>query len=609
MIVGISAYVMVPVANKLRTARDLLRQPVNELRDEEGRLAIDLLDEVHGRVTSAPARLIGWVPIVSGNLDALETVSGRVPPVIERALDLRAAADELADGGVLRGGRVDVDAISEVRPPLAASADALTDLRASLEENRGGGLLPPVWTAVDDLVYEVGEIEKDVKGMSELLEVTGDMLGADGKRTYLVLLMNNAELRGAGGILTGIGEMSAENGKLSIGAFRSIHKLRTEKSNEVPVPEDFERFRVYGANDTSLFLNATYSPDVADVGLVSSRLYEEITGKKTDGAIAIDPRGIAALMPEDAEVRVPRSDVTVGTNELPDFIYSTAYEQFDDQDARRDAILGAGKQAFDVILESGLNDKDDLERAADAFAGGHIKVVSFDEDERAALDAVDATGDLEEVDGDSLLVAVQNRGGAPGIGSKMDYWERRSISHGCELTSGAQMYCVTSVSIRNEAPKGLPSYVTGSDKPYGRINDFVEVFVPEEAEITGLTRNGEEVGVVLEEQADRISVGLSVGIDRGETSEVQVGYTLPSDDDGYSFVVTPQPLVRDASIELALGLPRDWTVRGPGRWEDDTFRYRGTLDRTLSVSAAPSGRSGVAALWESLTKFWNEPLF
>lgn len=600
---------MLPVANKLRTARDLLRQPVNELRDEEGRLAIDLLDEVHARVTSVPARLIGWVPVVSSNLDAMETVSGRVPPVIRRALDLRASAEELADSGVLRGGRVDLDVITEIRPSLAASSEALSDLRAELEENRGGGLAPPVWKAVDDLVYEVSEIERDVRAMGELLDVTGDMLGAEGERTYLVLLMNNAELRGAGGILTGIGEMTASDGKLSISGFKSIHKLRTEKKQEVPVPEDFERFSIYGANDTSLFLNATYSPDVADVGLVSSRLYEEITGTKTDGALAIDPRGIAALMPEDAEVRVPRTDVTVSTDELPDFIYSDAYAQFDDQAARRDAILGAGERAFDVILDSGLSDQADLERAADAFAGGHIRVVSFEEDERKALDAVDASGDLEEIDGDSLLVTVQNRGGAPGIGSKMDFWEHRSISHGCELASVERMYCVTSVSIRNEAPTGLPAYVTGSDKPYGRINDFVEIYVPEEAEITGLSRNGEEVGVALEEQADRVSVGLSVGIDRGETSEVQVGYTLPFDHNGYSFQATPQPLVRDASIELTLGLPHDWTVRGPGRWEDDTFRYRGTLDRTLSVKAAPSGRSGFAALWESLTKFWNEPLF
>jgi hypothetical protein len=600
---------MLPVANKLRTARDLLRQPANELRDEEGRLAIDLLDEVHARVTSVPARLIGWVPVVSANLDAMEAVSGRVPPVIRRALDLRASAEELADSGVLRGGRVDLDVITKIRPSLAASSEALSDLRVELEENRGGGLAPPVWTAVDDLVYEVSEIEKDVRAMGELLDVTGNMLGAEGERTYLVLLMNNAELRGAGGILTGIGEMTASDGKLSISGFKSIHKLRTEKKQEVPVPEDFERFSIYGANDTSLFLNATYSPDVADVGLVSSRLYEEITGTKTDGALAIDPRGIAALMPEDAEVRVPRTDVTVSTDELPDFIYSDAYAQFDDQAARRDAILGAGERAFDVILDSGLSDQADLERAADAFAGGHIRVVSFEEDERTALDAVDASGDLEEIDGDSLLVTVQNRGGAPGIGSKMDFWEHRSISHGCEMASVERMYCVTSVSIRNEAPTGLPAYVTGSDKPYGRINDFVEIYVPEEAEITGLSRNGEEVGVAIEEQADRVSVGLSVGIDRGETSEVQVGYTLPFDHNGYSFQATPQPLVRDASIELTLGLPLDWTVRGPGRWEDDTFRYRGTLDRTLSVKAAPSGRSGFAALWESLTKFWNEPLF
>ena len=605
----LSAYVMLPVAGKLSSARDLLSRPAADLTQEQGDRVTTLLDEVHDRVTGLPARLIGWIPVVSANLDAIEAVSSKVPPVVERALRLRAAADALAQGGVLQGGRIDIAAVQDLQPAVSAEKEALTELRIALENNSGGALAPPVWDAVSDLAYEAGTIERDVRGLEDLLGLSDEMLGGNEKRTYLILLMNNAELRGAGGILTGIGEMSAEDGRLRISGFKSIHKLRTEKKNEVAVPEDFERFKIYGANDTALFLNATYSPDVPDVALVSSRLYEEVTGTNTDGAMAVDPRGIAALMPREAQLRVPRSDTIVSTEQLADFIYSDAYEQFTDQDARRNAILDVGERAFELILEGGLNDEDDLERAADAFAAGHIRFVSFEEEERSALEAVNATGDLEPTEGDSILVTVQNRGaGVENIGSKMDFWESRNVSHGCELGSGDEMKCVTSVTLGNEAPKGLPSYVTGGGKPYGRMHSFVEVFVPAAAEITGLERDGKEPRVVIEEQADRVSVGLSVVVDRGKHTRIQLGYTLPSED-GYSLLATPQPLAKDAGIDIALGVPRDWTVRGPGRWEDDTFRYKGTFDQTLSITAAPSTRSGLPALWESLKRFWNDPLF
>ncbi|MDQ4096070.1 MAG: DUF4012 domain-containing protein [Actinomycetota bacterium] len=597
------------MANDLAEARDLLSQPAADLTHDEGERVNALLNDVNERVTGVPASLIGWIPIVSANLDALDAVSGSVPPVVDRALELRDAADELARQGLLRDGRVDLAAIEELRPAVQAEAEALRDLEEALEANKNGKLAPPIWTAVDDLAYEVADISRDVRALDDLLGHAGGMLGANGERTYLILLMNNAELRGAGGILTGIGQMSADDGKLRISGFKSIHKLRTQKKNEVPVPEDFERFRIYGANDTSLFLNATYSPDVADVGLVSSRLYEEITGTATDGAMVVDPRGIAALMPPDATLRVPRSDRTVTTEELADFVYSDAYVEFTDQDERRNAILNVGERAFDVILDSGLDGEDALERAADAFSGGHIRFVSFDEGERSALDAVDVAGDLEPVEGDSLLVAVQNRGsGRPGIGSKLDFWERRRIEHDCAVRADEEeIECVTAVALRNEAPTGLPSYVTGGGKPYGAIHSFLEILIPAEAEITGLERDGREPGVVIEEQADRMSVGLSVVVERGDTTTVEVGYTLPYRG-RYSFVATPQPLARDASIDIELALPTDWTVRGPGRWEDNTFRYQTTFVEPISISAGPSDRSGLPALWESLTDFWSEPL-
>ena len=50
-------------------------------------------------------------------------------------------------------------------------------------------------------------------------------------------------------------------------------------------------------------------------------------------------------------------------------------------------------------------------------------------------------------------------------------------------------------------------------------------------------------------------------------------------------------------------------MRGPGRWEDGIFRYEGTFDETLLISAAPADRTGLPALWESLKNFWSEPLF
>ena len=604
----LTAFVALPTRSDLIEAQNILSGPLDDLSDDKVRSARAAIQRALDRLDGIPARIVGVVPIVGHNLDAVESVAEAIPPALDAGLRLKDAADTLEKGGVFENGRVRVEAISGLRGPLEAEEAALADLEEELTAGRSGYLLPPTWDAFDDLLHEVAELRDDTAGLADVLDSLAPMLGVQGKRTYLTLLMNNSELRGAGGILTGIGTLTADNGRLETSGFTSVHALRTEKRSRVPVPEDFERFRLYGANDTSIFLNTTYSPDIPDVALVAARMYEKVTGTKTDGAIAIDPRGVAALMPTDGEIKVPASDVTVKTDELADFIYSDAYEEFTDQQQRREAILEVGTKAFETILDADLDDKEDLQRVADAFKGGHIRFVSFDKQERAALDAVDATGDLAVDETDSVYVAVQNRGGAFGVGSKMDYWTSRSVAHGCEMGPEEVMSCVTRVTITNNAPKGLPTYVTGGAKPYGTNKMFLEVFIPGDAEVTGVELNGQETDLVLEDQEGRTSLGTSTAVHRGEKTQMEVAYTVAAED-GYSLLATPQPLTADAEIKLALGLPEDWTVRGPGRWEDGIFRYEGTFDETLSIDAAPADRTGLPAFWDSLRRFWSEPLF
>ena len=608
LLLGLLAYVALPARNDLVQARTILSGPLEDLTEENVRDAKASIDSALGRLRSIPARILGFVPVAGRNLEAVEAVAERIPPALDAGLRLKNEVETLEKGGLFSNGRVRVEALTRLRAPLAEEIDALDALEQELTENRTGYLWPSTWESFDNLLYEVTNLREDSQGLAGVLDSLAPMLGTGAKRTYLTLLMNNAELRGAGGILTGIGTLTAEDGRLETSGFTSVHALRTERSHDVPVPEDFERFRIYGANDTSIFLNTTYSPDVPDVGLVAARLYERVTGIETQGAIAVDPRGVAALMPADAELRVPGSKVTVTTDELADFIYSDAYEVFTDQQERRAAILEVGTKAFETILDADLDDQEDLERVADAFKGGHLRVVSFDDEEQAVLDGVDASGDFQAQELDSVHVAVQNRGGATGVGNKMDYWTERAVAHRCQMSSDDEMECVTTVTIGNVAPRGLPEYVTGGDKPYGLMHTFVEVFVPAVAEVTGVERDGGETPLVMERQADRKSLGMSTSIPRGEKTEIEVAYTLEVDE-GYSLRATPQPLSADAGIVVELELPADWTVRGPGRWEDGIFRYEGTFDEPLSVTAAPADRTGLPALWDSLKRFWSEPLF
>ena len=519
--------VLVPTRNDLISAQEILGGPLDKLTEERAEEAKRDIQSAIDRLNGVTGKLLGALPVLGANLDAVEAVAEAILPTIDAGLELKTRAEELEEAGVLIDGRVRLDAFATLEEPLAEQVETLNALEKELKEQRSPSLWPSLWQSFSDLNYDVRTIRDSADSLRSILDVIDPMLGGEEKRTYLILLLNNAELRGAGGALTGVGTLTAEDGKLKLGEFSAVHALRTAKHKTVQVPEDYKRYNVYQANDTATWINASYSPDVVDSAVVAARLYETVTGTATDGAIAVDPRGIAALMPGDAEIEVPLIDENVETGDLADFVYSDAYKKFDDQQERRAAILEVGARAFGAILDADLDDQDDIERVANAFSAGHIRFVPFEPDELKALNQANATGAVPELKSDGLLVAVQNRGGAPDIGSKMDYWAERSVSHACSLASSDEMKCLTQVSLTNDAPKGLPPYVTGLIEPYGLMRSLVEVYVPKAGEVTSVARDGEPIERITGSEGGFSSSGIYVEIPRGETSEVTVAYDLP----------------------------------------------------------------------------------
>ncbi len=603
---ALSAIVAIPIGNDLEDVRARLEEgSVGDLdADEVAAIEADVkgvLDRIH----SVPGRILGLVPIWSSNLEAVETIAEKLLPAINAGQELQRVVERLEKGGILEDGRVDIKAVRALREPLEREVSALEALEEAAREWRSGLNVPPVWDALTTLSVRISELREDAASLGALLDELDGLLGAEGKRTYVVMLLNNSELRGGGGALTGIGTISVNDGKLKLGDFASIHDLRGPRLVRVPAPPTYERRYAPFLANTSVWLNTPYSPDIPDDALVASRLFEVITGTKTQGAVVADPRGIAALLPEDAEIPVPGSERKLSRDELPGFTYSGAYETFTSQDARRDALIGVGSSAFDIAVDEGLRGREVLKSAGRAVGAGHLRVVSFDEGEQAALVAVGAAGELPEPRSDGLLVVAQNRGDKRGHGSKIDYWIERDVGHQCEVTPD-EAACITRTTLRNHIPKGLSAYAAGI--PYGVMLTFLETYIPAKAKVTGFEINDESAPYRDAPHGGWTSLGTDVQIRPGGSASVEVAYDLPLDN-SYALTATPQPLAKDAAVEIVLRLPRDWIVRGPGRREDEIFHYEGPMDDQLSIVAEPDERNGLPALWQTLVEFWQEPLF
>jgi hypothetical protein len=605
LLVVVGAAIVVPAVVDLAAARRVVSRPPQQLDEAEVADARRRLERAAGRLGSPPGRALSLVPVLGPNVSTLRAVAADTVPVLDAGLRLKRVTDAIADS-LVDDGAVDFRVLTRLERPLDAEVQALGELEGTLRDHRSGWLMPPLWNRVDDYHRQVSGLHAAAIDARRAVDIAPAMLGSEGPRTYLVALLNNTELRGAGGILSGIGTITARGGRLETGEFQHYKELADEPPyRTVEAPEDFRRhFGIYDA-DTTRWLATSSSPDVPDVAVVARRLFELTAGVRADGVIFADPRGIAALMPPGARVEVPKIDKVVTRSEVPRFVYKTAYEVLGGaSEIRRSGLIDVGHEAFADALSEGLKSMTTLGRAADAVAGQHLRVVSFHERERRVLEAAGLTGELGVPGHDGALVTVQNYGG-----NKLDYYARRSVGHACEIDEDGAAVCTTQTTIRNETPLGLTDYQY-QYKPLGLFKNYVETYVPRQAEITAVEVDGRSVRFYPKAEDGYRALGVYLPIPRTTATTVSVSYTLPAEGRSYSLELLTQPLAHDARALVRLDAPRGWIVRGPdGAEGSGTMSWSGDLDRRLRFDAAPSHKAGLSALWDGLARFWNEPVF
>jgi len=569
---------------------------------EEARRRLTRADETFD---SLPARIVGWLPIVKQNFGALRAVAHNSVPVVDAAADLGEALQEVESKGILSEGAVDLALLAGLDGPLRTQASAMSGLVKELGAHRNGWLVPPLWSEMDELLGRLEKLQTSLGDAAEMVALAPKMLGAEGERTYLVALMNNTELRGAGGILSGVGSVTVRNGRMSLGDFQYYRQLADEPPyRKVQAPADFEEhFGAYQA-DTTRWVTATSSPDLPDVAMVARRLFEVTAGIETDGVIFVDPRGLAAMIPPAAKIQVPTTDTSLTAEELPAYVYQAAYSELGGAESRRrDSLIALGEAAFDVILERGFTRPSVLRATGEAFAGGHLSVVAFEADESRVLEESGLSRDLGVPHYDGVLATVQNIGG-----NKLDSYSRRSVHHACRIDGESAASCVTEVTIHNQTPSGLSRFEY-QYRPYGLFKNVVEIYVPAAAEVVSV-EVGSEPADFFEAREDGFeAIGVYVELPRGRETAVRVAYDL-APKEGYALEVIPQPLVEDAELSVELAIPGGWVTEGPeGIERDDTAVWQGKLDRVLEFSAGPSEKSGLSAFWEGMQRFMKEPVF
>ncbi|MBN1953861.1 MAG: DUF4012 domain-containing protein [Anaerolineae bacterium] len=268
---------------------------------------VDLRRQAGGLTWLGP--LFGWLPEVGGTL--------RAAPHLLVVADGMTEAGALACGALdpllvdLSDGGMDGLAMEEVGALLAGRQAELEQARAAVDRAR------QAWARVDvDALHPViaeraGTLDRGLSfsraGLAALV-LAPELMGMDGPRTYLVVALNEDELRPGGGFISGVGEVQVEGGELAAMTFRDSYAVDDLSLPYPPAPEPMLR---YMGIDLMGFRDSNWSPDFPTAARQAIALYRPGYPLAVDGVVALDQRAVQELVAALGPLEVEGADAPV----------------------------------------------------------------------------------------------------------------------------------------------------------------------------------------------------------------------------------------------------------------------------------------------------------
>lgn len=613
-----TAIALVTVRDELQRAQDALEAARDASSTADARVR---LTDAESELRTATGRLDQPGPAIAARLPVVGRTVGAVRRTATAAL---AVADggrrvlSAVDGGgpLLADGRVDTERLLVVQQELERAA-ATTDAPVEALLDQPLGLVPGlVADPVRRAQRELDGMPRDLASAAAGLRGVRAVLGAEQDQTLLILLENNAELRGTGGIVTVFARATVRDGKLDVGAFEEVEDVADSASQArtVPAPADYRALYGRFKADTTLWKNTNMAADVPTSSRVLAEVAALTTGVRPDAILWLDVPAIAAVLRATGPATLPDGGELSAEDVIPRLL-STAYAEAPDTDegqGRRRAVLRSAADAVIGQVLGGDADPDPQALAEELAAmarGRHLALWSDDPAVQADLVEGGVAGAVEAAGGDISSFVVHNLGGGDRDGNKLDYYGRRQTTVRVTVDADAALV-EQEIALRNTAPaRGLPVYVAGRVTP-GIVNALVTLALPAAAGEVGFSRDGTALPPLPQPEGDHAVVTDVVSIPPGVVVTWRLRYRLPLQDGDYRLSLFPQPVAVDSGLSVELGPADGTTLAGAAGTQltDGRLALSGPFEETTTLQV-DARRPGWLARWrDAVSRFWNEPV-
>jgi len=520
--------------------------------------AIAALARHSGAAQDATGDPVWWtaeqIPVLGANLTAVRLAATGV-----HTLAVEVAAPLLRVSTVLRqhpdGALVDLQALRRSLPTLEHAQHAVREVRGALSGAPAGGLLlPPLRAGLDRLAALAAQAEPAVGALVDASRLAPSLLGADGPRTILMVVQNNAELRTGGGITAAFLQLRAEGGRLTLVGQGSSSDFSQRATPILAVPAALDA--LYTSVAGKYVQNTSITPDFSLTARLASAWWQQRFGVTPDVVASVDPMVLKAILGVTGAIQTPQGPLTaddVVQRLLIDPYRTLSSEQ---QNVVFQAAAGA---VFSRLAAGGVDPIRLAEALAVPVAEGRVSLWSARADEERLLAAGALAGPAarQRAAGPQAYAVYFN----DVTGAKMAPYLGVRIADGVASCRADGRRTVTiDVTLRNTAPadagSSWPLSTTGGGIwgiAAGHIATSVTVAAPAGSYFGGVTVDGTRVAPVDVDDDGFTASATQVDLAPGQSATIR--YTFIAAQPGaVQPVMLHTPLIGEP--ELATLTPR-----------------------------------------------------
>ena len=476
----------------------------------------DLADSAHAARGATDGVVWGLgthMPFVGDDLAAVRTLSSVSDSIATTALPTAVRLSQAIQQGTFRpdNGQYDLAAIRRLGPLLERAGGRIGAQDDRMAEVRTDGLLPFVASMVRDFQGKVHTVASAADISSRAARVLPGMLGEHGRRTYLLIVQNNAELRATGGLPGSFSVLHAVDGKVTMGFQGASDDVGV--TDEPVLPLSRSERALYGDTLGTDIRDTNLTPDFPRSARLVKAMWEHNRGGHIDGIVSVDPTAFAAVLRGTGPVEVGPGDQLTARNVVQKLLSDT-YRRFDNPADQNHYFSAAARKTFDAMM-TGRGDQQLILRGLTQAGREHRLLVWSDH--RGEQREIGGTAVAGELNGRPETGPTGQAAPAPRVGMYLDdatggklgyylhYSANLSAGH---CTSAGQQSLDASMLLESRLPerwKKLSPWVLGRGDatPPGMMRLNLRIYGPVRGRITQVTVNSNSVPVSTNEQDGR----------------------------------------------------------------------------------------------------------